>query len=271
MNASGCPLCPSSAGPALAEELDEGAFYRCPSCRLEYVDPVPSGAPLFQDFSASGESLLQSVDEGMPLAPALTPNERAVLRRLERDLPAQSAVLELCCESGRFLAMLRHRRFRALGMDPLPGPVRMLRRRGFDVEAGLVEEVPAAWPTPAAVVLLESLVRFPKPLELLQAVRRRFPNAVLYLTAPSPRRSLKLPQFDRRLDYPPDHLTRWSPLALRRLLEQAGYRAKVTRIFVTLHVWRGRFRNRVLKMIFWTLLRLWGELDYSIMAVGRTR
>jgi hypothetical protein len=156
----------------------------------------------------------------------------------------------------------------ALGMDPLSRPVAMLREKGFTAAVGLAEDYPADWPEPAAVVLLESLVRFPGPTELLRSIHRRFPHALLCCSVPSPRRSLKVPEFDRRVDYPPHHLTRWTPTALRKALEQAGYRGTCAVAHVDLGRRGASWRSRILRRLFGLFLRMTGEDEYSLIGMG---
>ncbi|MFH1221342.1 MAG: methyltransferase domain-containing protein [Candidatus Eisenbacteria bacterium] len=252
----------------VAEELESGAFILCTECGLQYVGPTVADQPVFQDFTEAGQALFSSLETEGAVAKVLTPNERAALEWIGHALAPGASVLELCCESGRFLLGLKSRGLEPIGMDPLAGHVEMLRRRGFAVKQGWVESYPGDWPRPAAVVLLESLVRFPEPIGLLEGIRRRFPRAPIYLSVPSPRRSLKVPEFDRRLDYPPNHLTRWTPRALLGALEHAGYRGKCRTCHIRIKWREGSLRKRLLKAAFAASLRLAGESEYSICATG---
>jgi hypothetical protein len=266
--APSCPAC-GAAGSAPGEPLDGGAAYlRCGGCGVERVEPLPPGVPVFVDFTDAGRAMFAELRAGASVADALTPNERLVLAALRRAVEPGSAVLELCCESGRFLAALRDAGFRPLGMDPLPRPAPMLREEGLDAARGGPADVPAEWPEPRAVVLLESLVRFPDPVALLSEVRGRFPRAALHVAVSSPRQSLKLPEFDRRHAYPPHHLLRWTERGLGAALERAGYaaRTRTTRAWIDWPARRGVFGNTLA-----VALRLAGEAEYSFVAVGTPR
>lgn len=263
-----CPACLEETNTTLVETLEDCSFYQCAVCGLQYADPIPDNVPVFQDFTDCGLSLLSGLQQGRSVACALAPNERLVLHWLRRNIRRNAAILELCCESGRFLAALDACGFEPLGMDPLSRPIAMLRERGFTVEVGFAEDYPRDWPEPAAVVLLESLVRFPAPTELLGSIRERFSQAAVCCSVPSPRRSLKVPEFDKRVDYPPHRLTRWTPRALQRAMEHAGYRGKCRVAHVDLHWRRGSWRARALKILFALSLRLIGESEYSIIGIG---
>jgi SAM-dependent methyltransferase len=264
---SACPACRApSAG--VAEALDGGAAYlRCGACGVEWADPLPDGVPVFVDFTDAGRVMFDELRAGSPLAEMLTPNEALLLAALGRDVKPGGTVLELCCESGRFLAALRDAGFQPLGADPLPRPAPMLREQGFEVVQGGPAEVPAEW-QPDAVVMLESLVRFPDPVGLLAEVRARFPRAVVHLAVSSPRQSLKLPENDRRHNYPPHHLVRWTERGVAAALERAGYRARTrtTRAWLNWPRRRGAFGNTLA-----LVLRLAGQAEYSFLAAGTPR
>ena len=265
----GCLACGRRDGALVVERLIECSVMRCASCGLQYAAPVPAASPLFVDFSESGAALISRLSEGERVGPLLTPNERMALRWLRRRLPGGAQVLELCCESGRFLAALREGGLRPFGMDPLESHVAVLKRGGFAVAQGDERDCPEDWPSPAAVVLLESLVRLPDPVGVLKGIRERFPQAPLLVSVPSPRRSLKVPEFDRRLDYPPHHLTRWTPRALTAAMAAAGYRCSPRMTHVDLKCWKGPARRRVVRLLLAVFLRLVGESEYSIVALGR--
>jgi hypothetical protein len=262
-----CPACGSTSYRPVAEHLGAEVFRLCPDCGLQHIGNIATAVPVFQDFSAAVPATsgwAAGNGGGLPL----TSNESAILRWLERTVPPHSPVLEVCCESGRFLAGLKSRDFDPLGMDPLPAHVEALRRTGLKVAPGSAEAYPSDWPEPSAVVMLESLVRFPDPAGLINAIRRRFPGAPLGLSVPTPRRSLRVPEFDRRLDYPPHHLTRWTRPALKHLLGRAGYRGRCWVCHVRMNWNQGSMKKRLLRIAYAAGLRLLGEFDYSICAIG---
>lgn len=260
-----CPACGHPGPMRTGELLDEGAFRQCPGCGLEFVRPLPRGVPTFPDFSAYGRDLLDRISTSGGAEEALLATERIVLGALRGSLGAGARVLELCAESGRFLAAARAAGFEVSAADPLPSHCAVLRDHGIPAATGMLEAVPAEWRAPDAVVLLESLVRFPEPGVLLEGIRRRFPNARVHVVVPSPRQSLKLPEFAQRLAYPPDHLTRWSRSSLQAVLHRAGYRARVQRLQagVDFPTRRGRYGNLVALAV-----RLLNEGEVALYGTG---
>lgn len=258
-----CPACAEASRIGVAELFEDGAFAECGKCGLQFLDPVPSRFPVFQDFTDYGRDLMTRLSDGAVIDDELVAGERVVLDLVRRGVTSGAAVLELCCESGRFLAALRSHGYAAYGVDPVQRSIDMLRANGFLVATGLVDAVSADWPEPRAVVMLESLVRFPEPVALFREIRRRFPRAVVYATVRSPRHSLKLSENDRRHAYPPHHLVRWSSRSLTAAFRSAGYAARIRSLKVGINwpVGRGRFGNAVALG-----LRLVGEGEFALLA-----
>jgi hypothetical protein len=263
-----CPACAHAAEFPEVEKTDSGVIQECTRCGLQFAHPVPPECPIFVDFAGAAAEQFAALARGADLDTILTPTERQAVKWIRRNVPAGGAVLEACFEAGRLLEACRREGFKAYGFDPVEGHVAHLRAHDFEVRQGLFGAVDQAWPDPAAVVMLESLVRFPAPVAVLTDVKRRFPRAKLFISVPSPHRSLKAPGFDRRSDYPPHHLHRWSPISLRAALQAAGYEATVGRTYIdanSLEV------PHVVRLGVRLAYRVIGEADYSYYAIGTPR
>jgi hypothetical protein len=243
-----CAACGDTGDKVLAEHAGKWIFDECRQCGLQEAVPMPT-EPVFET----------------PRDESLSRTERLALAWLAEK--GKGPVVILCCGAGRLLAELRERKFQPLGLDPLAANVDSLSGRGFDVRAGMAEAAPSTWPEPSAILLLESLVRFPNPVAVLTEVRKRFPKSMLYVSVPG-WRSLMVPAFERRRDYPPDQLTRWTPKALKAAFVRAGYRPQVERRHVDLNVFRGSLRTRFLKAAFALFLRITGESEEAIVGWG---
>jgi SAM-dependent methyltransferase len=144
-----------------------------------------------------------------------------------RNIPAGGRILDLGCGPGNFLAALSDRGYRAFGLDIAAKAVQRLQALGFQVAQGSIEDYPEEWPPELdAVVMIEVLEHLENPVETVQRVRHRFPAATLLITVPSPyfwmARKGRLPS-----DYPPNHLTRWTPRALEQVLKRVGYTPRI--------------------------------------------
>ena len=263
-----CPACALTGTFAEAEKTDRGAMYACARCGCQFAFPVPAECPIFVDFSAAASEQFAALAKGAELDILLTPSERHALNWARRKVPAGGVILEVCFEAGRFLEASRRSGFRVYGFDPIEGHVAHLKGHQFDVRAGLFDAVDPSWPDPEAVVMLESLVRFPNPVAALAQIRHRYPKAPLFVSVPSPHRSLKAPGFDRRSDYPPHHLHRWSPAALTSALEAAGYAATVKHAYIDANSLEVPHFVRLMVRLTYRLI---GEADYSIYAIGIPR
>ena len=78
--------------------------------------------------------------------------------------------------------------------------------------------------TPFAITFFEVLEHLPQPVDILIRLHRRFPDAAILASVPSPRRPGLLFRGERGLsDYPPNHFLRWTPEACERAFCRAGY------------------------------------------------
>jgi hypothetical protein len=262
-----CPVCNNAGVLDEVEVVDSGRILLCGLCGLQFVAPMPEKS-VFVDFSAAARELFKTLGEGGDLPSMLTPSESLALKWVTHNLKKGDSVFEICCEVGRFMEAARRRGISPYGVDPVSGHVELLVLNGFEVNQGLHDAFPDTLLAPKAVVLLESLVRFPDPVGLLQSIRTKFPKSYLIITVPSPRRSLKAPGFDRRSDYPPHHLTRWSHQSLTAALNRAGYSSKVGTTFINANSLEVPSIVRVLVRIAYRLI---GEADYSYFAVARPK
>jgi len=203
-------------------------------------DEMYRDAEVVRSFGYSGYALqLEQWSRGIPKGFAwsvLKPYERIAAHILRQRFPSGTHVLDVGCGAGRFLAALRDMHFCPLGMDIAPEPVSLLRRLGFSVVQGSVEDYPEDWPSPRAVAAFEVLEHLSDPVGFLTKLADRFPEALLLLSVPSPRRWILWRGGREPEDYPPNHLTRWTEKALRIALERAGYR-RIEILFPRVHAY----------------------------------
>ncbi len=186
--------------------------------------------------------------------PWLSAAEYRALAWLRKHAPRGARLLDVGCGAGRFLRAARKAGFDAVGMEIDPEVVALLNRAGLPAFVGAL---PNDWtwqgPPPWAVTLFEVLEHLPVPAVYVQALRERFPQAVILASVPSPYRpELVLWQERYPYDYPPNHYLRWTPEALRRFFRGLGFhRVQVvlprplgsehTRVQLALMRWFARF------------------------------
>lgn len=228
-----CPVC-SSDKNHIVERMNNYSLLLCEECGLEFADPLTYDIQMYKKayegeaFSEMGNfypfhmELIQQELSKKSLEPT-PPLYLFLLKWAKKNLKPKSVILDIGCGAGHFLALLKNEGFIALGLDIAPQPIKILREHGFTVTLGSVDDYPAEWPRPDAIVLLEVLEHLDSPRVFLKKIHNHFPGTPLILSTPSPKR-LRL-KYNRReeWDYPPHHITRWSEEALSYVLKSVGY------------------------------------------------
>jgi SAM-dependent methyltransferase len=189
----------------------------CPLCDLDFADPLEGPGAGFYDDHA-----LYTGPETLYASPRLLNWDQ---RRFLAEAPARGArLLDVGCGTGQFLAAARAAGYRVTGIDLSSTQIELARRRFrlLDVQALSLEDLAARHPAPFDVVTA---------FQVLEHVvdPRAFLAAIHGLVAPGGHLALGVPHRHgwRVLrdpgDVPPNHLTRWSPTALRRALEASGF------------------------------------------------
>lgn len=230
-----CPVCRTRRNVECIETVNCFTIWSCPECGLEFSDPMTAVFEYGRAYEHAGDErpveqiyrnwLLESEARYVRARhlECLAPEQRAALRWLRRNLATGTPVLDLGCGIGEFLIALRAQGYTPLGLDVAREPIDPLRRMGFCAGVGSIDEFPREWPSPQAITLFHVLEHVPDPVGLLEKIRRRFPDALLVLAVPSPRRFSLRNGKREELDYPPHHLTRWTANSLCRGLRNAGY------------------------------------------------
>ncbi|MBA2720828.1 MAG: methyltransferase domain-containing protein [Chloroflexi bacterium] len=136
-------------------------------------------------------------------------------------VPDGRPILEIGCGLGFFLHALRREGFAPVGLDVASMAVELNRKDGFAVWHGTLDTMPEGWVEPAAVVVFFMLHHVEEPLQLLQDIRSRWPQARVALAQYGP--SNVRPHSSEA----PRNLTKWNATALREAFERAGYEVEV--------------------------------------------
>lgn len=196
---------------------DAIAFLRCARCGLEFADPPRAWSA--GNYPPEGYGL--AWDHGRALG----------LLRTEAPL----RLLEIGCAAGAFLERAAALGHRATGIDFSAAAVEAARARGLDAHVADVREVRAfAGPEPfGCIALFQVIEHLEAPDEVFDAISAvAAPDARLLVGCPADRRYTRRVRHAERLggsdfwDYPPQHLLRWTPDALRIFLGRHGWKVQ---------------------------------------------
>jgi SAM-dependent methyltransferase len=196
-------------------EADSVAFLRCGRCGLEWADPPRA-------WSAGNYP---------PEAYGLAWDHLRALEVLSDEKPLR--LLEIGCADGKFLERAAALGHRATGIDFGVAAVQAARARGLDAHVADVRGVRAfAGAEPfGCVALFQVIEHLEAPDEVFEAIGAvAAPGALLLAGCPADARYTRRVRHPERIglsdfwDYPPQHVLRWTPDALRVFLRRHGWR-----------------------------------------------
>jgi SAM-dependent methyltransferase len=157
----------------------------------------------------------------------LLPLLRDVAGGFVRDFPwvPGGALLEVGCGDGRFLANMRGRGWRVMGIEPDPAAARVARERyGVEVAVGALEDAALPAASVDAIALTHVLEHVHEPMALLQECGRVLkPAGRLVVETPNAQSwSHRLFGSAWRGLEPPRHLFLFSPASLHACAQKAG-------------------------------------------------
>jgi SAM-dependent methyltransferase len=215
--AAASSVCPACGGPASGKPLETfhgASLIACARCEVQFWHPVVMPDAAWYETAYQGRDRT-----AMPLEPG----HRFFLA--DPKAPKRGRLLDLGCGIGNFLSAARDAGFDATGIEFDPSAVRFARQHyGLEkVFALRPEEFRAANPRERfdVVTFFEVLEHQENP--------RRFLNVAKELLTEDGYLGLSVPNRCRwqkgvdSLDYPPNHLTRWSPAALGNFLRRNGF------------------------------------------------
>ena len=209
-----CPACGQMTEEAALERLNSASLYACARCDLHFWHPVS------MPCAAWYETAYQGRDQ---TAMQLEPGHRFFL--YDSKAPKSGRLLDLGCGVGNFLAAARDAGFDVAGIELNQNAVRFAQQHyGLrDVTASRPGEFLAAHPGEkfGVVTFFEVLEHQADPQAFLN-IAKDFLMDGGFLALSVPNRS-RWKKGIETLDYPPNHLTRWSPCALRNFLERNGF------------------------------------------------
>jgi len=212
--AARCPACGDATTKAPLESMHEASLYACGECDLHFWHPVAMPDATWYETAYQGRD-----QTAMPLEPG----HRFFLS--DPKAPKSGRLLDIGCGVGNFLAAASDAGFDVTGIEMNQNAVRFAREnyglRNVSIERP--EEFLAANPDAKfdVVTFFEVLEHQENPQGFLDVANECLTDqGFIALSVPNRNRWQKAAD---TLDYPPNHLTRWSPVALRNFLERNGF------------------------------------------------
>lgn len=209
-----CPSCGRKSTGEPVELFHDMSLYACDSCDLHFWHPVTMPSASWYESAYQGRD-----KTAMPLEPG----HRYFLS--DPKAPKGGRLLDLGCGVGNFLAAAQDNGFEVTGVEFDRAAV-AFGQQHYGIKrifAMRPEEFYEAHPQQRfdAVTFFEVLEHQQDPDSFLK-VAKNFLVPDGYVALSVPNRSRWQKGIDT-LDYPPNHLTRWSPSALSALLERNGF------------------------------------------------
>lgn len=209
-----CPACGELVNANPLEVFHGVSRFACAGCELHFWYPVAMPNAAWYETAYQGRDRT-----AMPLEPG----HRFFLA--DPKVPRRGRLLDLGCGTGNFLAAARDAGFDVTGVEFNSSAVRFAKEHyGLPrVFAQRPEDFRAAHPQEQfdVVSFFEVLEHQEHPREFLSVAKDCLAaGGFLALSVPNRERWQKGVE---SLDYPPNHLTRWSPRSLRNFLERDGF------------------------------------------------
>ena len=228
-----CQVCGESAHEHVITH-EGGRFYRCPSCRLVFMHPMPTADEIVDMYSRSesaGTSVyFEKIESKMRRARGRVTQ---IVRRLGHA-PAGRSFLDVGCSGGFTVEAARESGFRAHGID-LDAEAIAWARQHYPANAYSVVRVEKFQPEGGGfdVVYCSEVIEHVPDVNCFVAALARViaPGGLLYLTTPDighwrrPRNLLKWDVFT-----PPRHCIFFSAGNLKRLLARHGLEIRSRRV-----------------------------------------
>ncbi len=222
-----CPACEASHSP-LKETSGQYVIYLCNDCGVEYAWPrtIPHDHYEEDVYDGLDEEAIAKKSSERFLKESLKSLQVWHIEGLKWLTASQkkgSVVLDFGCGRGSFLVALQREGFIPVGLEIVGRLQRILMDKGFCVHLGSIDSYPTSWPTPHVVTSFEVLEHVARPIQTLQSIRERFPDAWLLASVPSPKTLALAIGMREESDYPPFHLTRWTEAGVIQAFRSAGY------------------------------------------------
>jgi len=223
-----CPACGTTTADSRKIWFKHGhAIYRCPACKLLYVNPQPNTESILTLY---GQSYFEAggFDRwGYRDYDSLLKLKNYTFQRWLADLESfaeKGRLLEIGCGTGLMLEIARQSGWDVTGVELSEYAANHARSHGLEVHTGVVQETDLPVESYDVVLMLDLLEHVPNPLELFESVGRLLkPGGLVYIVTPNTGSvSAKIQGVSWPHVKPEEHLCLFSKGALQRLIARSS-------------------------------------------------
>ena len=216
-----CPLCNESKFKKRFTKKNRD-FYRCQSCNLELIWPLPTHEEL-EDFYDS--SFVDGMYQDFAAADQMKQmTARQRLKEIGKTIPIQGSWLDVGCANGVFVEAAIKRGVKAEGVELSQHAVKMGCDRGLPLHLGTVDDIPAEnkYDCITAFDVLEHVL---DPNDFINGIRNRLTDdGHIVLTVPNTGGIVRRIMGKRWYFYiPEEHLHYFNRANLAALLTKSGF------------------------------------------------
>lgn len=209
-------LCCADTRNAVVYRDGDIRLRRCSDCGLVFSDPMTAVDPSYYQghIVYAHKTVAQARAERIHL-------DTRRLDWMERLTQPGAKLLDIGCGSGAFVSYARDTGRDAYGIDFNDQEIDV-GKTAFQLDgrlmSGDVLAMPDSWSEFNMITMFEVIEHLPNPGQVIQQVYSRLKKGG-YLALSCPNENRWQPAGRIFVDYPPHHLTRWSPKCLQRFLE----------------------------------------------------
>lgn len=216
-------------------------YYTCPACGGKFTKPHRENRHLMEQsevkytmhlcIKCGTQFAIPRVSASEEFYMGYTkPIERWEFAQVINSLTLDSKadyVLDVGCGDGSFVSILGQHGIHSLGIDLNCGDVDRAKEKGLNCIHSSIEQLDTDQ-VYSAITLFHVIEHVEDPSAILQKLHRLLQSGgYVYLSLPSTRRTELA--FRRDIaDYPPNHLTRITPLGIKLMAERSGWKIRAT-------------------------------------------
>jgi SAM-dependent methyltransferase len=217
-----CPVCPVETGGVLLQGVESYTLHECSTCGLRFSSPMRHPGGEWYENSAFYRQMLR---RSIPTPMWLIRREWKHRKVFELGLRPRGRLLEIGCGTGEFLRLAAENGYQVDGIDIDPRALDIARTRSGIQNARVlsVDELITAESTETydVICMFDVLEHLADPVKVVRGLGRLLrPGGVLVFSVPGAQRWPSL--FYEVMDDPPNHLTLWTPDAIRACIATSG-------------------------------------------------